>query len=224
MKNRIAINEPDIINNQKINTSINNGGTSIDLNENNPVSEILTAEGGENFVYYIEWLGLAKDPNLVVLSSKHHYYYDAEEMKDIKTIVTLKEFNQIKQIKSFLTSIFHLLPPKCNFIGCFIDNNKQNGFVLRNNSSDSHSKRNSEAIENSIVSRVPFLNMIFSMMNSKTNKYMSKTNVTLMLEDHGFKVLDMTELNGLTYFYAQRLLTADKKLNNQNRLSRFYLL
>ena len=209
MRNRIEIFEPDVINNQRINTLFELTDTSIGLVKNNSVFEILTAEGCENFVNYIEWLGLAKDPDLVVLSSLHHYYYDAEEMKNVKTVINLKELNQIKQIKNFLHSIFHILPQKSNFIGCFVDNKKQNGFVLRNNSSDYHSKRNSDAIENGIVSRIPFLNMIFSMMDSKTNKYMSGTSVTFLLEDHGFKVLDMTELNGLTYFCAQRLRTAD---------------
>jgi hypothetical protein len=47
--------------------------------------------------------------------------------------------------------------------------------------------------------------MLYSLMDSKTNKYMSGRIVTLLLEDHGFKVLDMTELNGLTYFCAQKV-------------------
>jgi len=209
MRNRIAINEPDVINNQRINTFINLGGTSIALAENNTVFEILTAEGCENFVSYIEWLGLAKDPDLVVLSSLHHYYYDAEEMKNVKTVINLKELNQIKQINSFLHSIFHILPQKSNFIGCFVDNKKINGYVLRNNSSSYYNKRSFDDIENGIVSRIPFLNMLYSFMDSRTNKYMSGTNVSLLLEDHGFKVMDMTELNGLTYFCAQRLRTAD---------------
>src|SRR5450759_1249456 len=209
MRNRIAINEPDVINNQRINTFLNPGGTSIDLIKNNPVFEILTAEGCENFVNYIEWLGLAKDPDLVVLSSQHHYYYDAEEMKNVKTVINLKELNQIKQINSFLHSIFHILPQKSNFIGCFVDNKKINGYVLRNNSSSYYNKRSFDDIENGIVSRIPFLNMLYSFMDSRTNKYLSKTNVTLLLEDSGLKVMDMTELNGLTYFCAQRLWTAD---------------
>ena len=43
-------------------------------------------------------------------------------------------------------------------------------------------------------------------MDSKTNKYLSRRDVTSLLSDRGFKVLDMTELNGLTYFCAQKLL------------------
>jgi hypothetical protein len=209
MRNRITTRETDIIINQKINRFAKPGRTSIDLNENNPVSEILMAEVCEDFVNYIEWLGLAKDPNLIVLSSLHYYYYDAEDMENVKTILNLKELNQIDQIKSFLDLIFHIIPYKSNFIGCFIDNKKQNGFALRNNSSGDHSKRNSEDIDNGILSRIPFFNMLFNMMDAKTNKYLSGRSVTLMLEDHGFKVLDMTELNGLTYFHSQKVRADD---------------
>lgn len=206
----IAINNLDIINNQRINTLINLRNTLTDLIKSNPVYEILNAEGCEDFANYIEWLGLHKDPNLIILSSWQHYYYDAEEMKNVKTVVNLKELNQIKQINSFIHSIFHILPQKSYFIGCFVDNKKINGYALKNNSSSYHTRRNFDALENGIVSRIPFLNMLYSMMDSKTNKYMSGRNVSLLLENHGFKVLDMTELNGLTYFCAQRHhITAD---------------
>jgi hypothetical protein len=43
------------------------------------------------------------------------------------------------------------------------------------------------------------------MIDSKTYKYMSEKGVSLLLRDHGFNVLDMTEYNGLTYFLAQKV-------------------
>jgi hypothetical protein len=204
MRNSIAIDKLENINTQSINTIVNLGSGSVDSVKNGSGLEILTAENCENFTSYIEILGIDKDPNVVVLSSLHHYYYDAEEMSNVNTMINLKELNQIKQIKDFLHSIFHILPPNCNFIGCFVDNKKQNGFVLSNGPSDFHYKRNSDAIENGIASSSPFLNMIYSMIDSKTNKYMSERSVTLLLEDNGFNVLNMTEINGLTYFLAQK--------------------
>jgi hypothetical protein len=204
MRNSIAVDKLENINNQRINSLVTLAGGSVDLVKNSSGLEILTTENCENFAGYIELLGLDKDPNIVVLSSLHHYFYDAEEMSNVKTMINLKELNQIKQIKDFLHSIFHILPPNCNFIGCFVDNKKQNGFVLSNGPSDFHYKRNSDAIENGIASSSPFLNMIYSMIDSKTNKYMSERSVTLLLEDNGFNVLNMTEINGLTYFLAQK--------------------
>jgi hypothetical protein len=130
-------------------------------------------------------------------------------MKNVKTVVNLKELNKFKEIKGFLHSIFHILPAKSNFIGCFIDNEKQNIFALRDSSSEHDLKRNSDDVENGIVSRIPFLNMIYSMMDSRTNRFLSRANVTLLLQNHGFKVINMTEINGLTYFRAQTLRTTE---------------
>jgi hypothetical protein len=209
MRSRIAIQEQEISNNERINLFLRSSNTRNDSSQNNLVSDILEVEGSENFNNYLEWLGLDKDPNKVVLSSMHHYFYDVEEMKDVKTVINLKELNYVKEIKSFLHSISNILPNKSNLIGCFIDNKKQNVFGFRNDFSGYHSANNSEAIENGIISRIPFLNLLYSLMDSKTNKFFSKLSITLLLEDYGFKVMDMTELNGLTFFCAQRLHPGD---------------
>ena len=180
-----------------------------ELSENTPVSEILSSEGCECFSDYIKELGLANDPNLVVLSSMHHYYYDADEMKNVKTVISMKLLNQEKEIKSFLHSIFTILPKSSNYIGCFIDNKKVNGFELRNNSSSSQSKSGSAYLENGIVSQIPFINMIYSFMDLKTNKFISANSISILLEDHGFKVLSMKELNGITYFHSRKMGSVD---------------
>jgi len=209
MRNSVTIDKIEATNNQMINSLLNLGETSTELGRNNAIFRTLTNEEGDNFVNYIEQLDLVKDPNMVVLSSLHHYYYDAEEMIGIKTVINLKELNQVKQLKDFLHSIFHILPAGCNLIGCFVNNKKQSGFVLNTSPSDSYYRRNSDAIENGIASSSPFLNMIYNLIDSKTNKYMSERSVSGLLREHGFKVLDMTELDGLTYFCAQSLRTAD---------------
>lgn len=209
MRNSITIDNLNLINSQSVNSLASLGAASTEISRNNSVLRMLATEDCENFVKYIELLGLDKDSNLLVLSSLHHYYYDAEEMTNIQAVINLKELNQIKQTKDFLHSIFRILPPDCNFIGCFVNNKKQNGFVLNTNPSDSYYKRNSNAIENGIVSSSPFLNMIYNMIDSKTNKYMSERSVTMLLMENGFKVLNMTELDGLTYFCAQSLRSAD---------------
>ena len=209
MRNSITIDNLNLINSQSVNSLASLGSAPSEIARNNSVLRILATEDCENFVKYVELLGLDKDSNLLVLSSLHHYYYDAEEMTNIQAVINLKELNQIKQTKDFLHSIFRILPPDCNFIGCFVNNKKQNGFVLNTNPSDSYYKRNSNAIENGIVSSSPFLNMIYNMIDSRTNKYMSERSVTMLLMENGFKVLNMTELDGLTYFCAQSLRSAD---------------
>jgi len=209
MRKKIEIYEPDVINNQKITPFIRPYNFQDNNSRNIRVIKTLKAEGCDDFVNYIEWLGLSKDPDMLVLSSMHHYFYDAEEMKKFKSVISLKELNQIQNVKTFLHSIFHILPKRSYFIGCFNDNKKHNGFHIRKSFSSDKNKTNSEAVENGIISRNPFMNMLYSLLDSRTNNFLSRASVSSLISDHGFKVLDMTELNGLTYFCAQNLRTSE---------------
>jgi hypothetical protein len=210
MVESISMDKVDSIKNQIISTLTNLSSAPLDLVRTNPVQKALSTEDCKNFIGYLEHLGLSAETNVVVLSSLHHYYYDAEEMTNVKTIINLKELNLIKELKDFLHSSFHILPPDCNFIGCFINNKKQDGFLLSTSPSDNYYKRNSDAIEKGIVSSSPFLNMIYNVIDSKTNKYLSERSVSLILGEHGFKIVDFTEIDGLTYFCAKSLRTAEE--------------
>jgi hypothetical protein len=205
MRSRIEIIERDVINNQR-NIRFNNPvDTSIDLTENKSVSEILVAEGCESFSDYIDWLGLGKDPNLIFLSSTQHYYYDEEDLKKVSAVVNLKQLNQIKNLDVLFQTIFKIIPQKSNFIGCFAEKSKHLEFPSKNSSTSKISDTNYDALENGIVSRFSFLNMIYNIMDSKTNRYMTRRDVYQLFETHGFKIMDLTELNGLTYFLAQKV-------------------
>jgi hypothetical protein len=209
MKGRLHTRETYLNNNQRISTTGKEDGAADDLIKINRLPEILASEGNESFRHYIEWLGLSRDPKLIVLSSIHHYYYDAEEMINVTTVVNLKVLNHLKDINSFLNSMFLILPARCYLIGCFVDNKKQNVFSLRKRSAGRGDVALSEAEKNGIVSRIPFLNTIFTILDAKANKYLSGKIVTQLLVNNGFEVMDMTELDGLTYFCAQNRRTAE---------------
>jgi hypothetical protein len=206
MINTREIKESELLNNKKVNTGFAHHIPTIDLTEKRPALELLTTEGGKSFFNYIDWLGLAKDPDLIVLSSMHHYYYDADDLKAIRTVVNLMPLNQIKHVKGLFHSIYHLIPHKCYFIGCFVDHKKHYGFIFKKNPLDEHS----EVADHRIVSRLPLLNILYRIIDSRTDNFLSGKNVTISLEDLGFKVLDMTEFNGITYFCAQKVLVAAK--------------
>jgi hypothetical protein len=178
---------------------------SADMTLVNDAVDKLRTEGGESFYNYVDSLGFSNDSNLIVLSSRHHYYYDSEEIDKAKTVVNLKELNRIKEIKSILQSHLHFLPKKCNFVGCFVNNKKNERFGLKENATSNEKVMNSDDIELGILSRFPFLNMLYSLMDSKTNNYLSEERVASMLGVHGFKVIDMKEVNGLTFFHSQKL-------------------
>jgi len=194
----------DIPNNHDLNDFIIRELNSTNPIKKNPVLEMFNSEGCEAFIDYIELLGLSQDKNIVVLSSIYHYYYDADEMKDVKTIINLKELNKVNDIKNFLHSIFHTLSPKSYFIGCFVDNENIDLYKLREKITPYQKMKILDAIENGILSRVPFLNRMYSILDLKTNTYMSRENVTSLMNTHGLKVINMTELYGLIYFCVQR--------------------
>jgi len=179
--------------------------SSVKLEVANEAIDKLITEGGEGFYNYVDSLGLSLDPNLIVLSSTHHYYYDAEEISRAKTIVNLKELNRIKEISGLLHSHLPFLPSHCNFVGCFVNNNKVERFALRKSLTPLEKINNSDNQELGIVSRFPFMNMLYSFMDSRTDTYMSEHSVTIMLGNYGFKVLNMTDVNGLTFFHSQKV-------------------
>ena len=51
---------------------------------------------------------------------------------------------------------------------------------------------------------IPFINRMYSFIDSRTNRYLTRRSVTNLLEECGLQVVGMTELNGLTYFYTQK--------------------
>jgi hypothetical protein len=47
------------------------------------------------------------------------------------------------------------------------------------------------------------LNRFRNFLDSKTDHYINRDEAFELLSLNGFKVINMTEINGLTYFYAQ---------------------
>jgi len=177
----------EIINYQPVSVMRGDKKVSMEDNQNNPIFENLLAEGGENFYHYINWLGLSKDLNLMILSSIHHYYYDFNDLKGVKTLINLKKLNEINHIDTFLSNIFRVLPQKASFVGCFKDNKIRGGISVP------------------FYQSFKFLNGLINMIDSKTDRFMTRKDVIKLLEAHDFRIIDMTEISNITYFCAESL-------------------
>lgn len=163
----------------------------------------LDIEVRQSLMDYLDRMGLIKESGLLVIPSMRHYFYDADDMKGIKTVITLRQLNHVREIKDFLRQITRLLPLNSNFIGCFIDNRTHDGFP----DSPSLPKQTSEraaAYENGIESRIPFINRMYSFIDARTNRYLTKKVVTNLLKESGLELVSMTELKGLTFFHTQK--------------------
>jgi len=180
-----VVNRDEIINYQSVKIGIGDKDISMADTHNNPVFDSLLAEGGENFYHYINWLGLSKDPNLMILSSIHHYYYDFNDLKGVRTLVNLKKLNQINHIETFLNNVFRVLPSKANFVGCFKDNKIRGGIAVP------------------FYQSFKYFNKLINILDSKTDRFMTRRDVIRLLESHDFGIVDMTEISNLTYFCAE---------------------
>jgi hypothetical protein len=147
----------------------------------------MIAEDGESFFHYLKDLGLSRENNLVVLSSKHHYFYDEVELKNVRTLINLRKLNLIKYLDEFLFTLVQVLPPDTKFLGCF---------------SDCNAKGNNSA---SLFHPIKLLKQKVNRLDFTGKKTMNKNKVSEILESYGFKIINMTEMNGLTYFCSQNV-------------------
>lgn len=166
----------------------------------------LTAGVRQDLIAYLDEKGLSNDTSMLVIPSTRHYFYDAEDMKGVKTMVNLKPLNYVKEIRDFLRKVSGLMPHDSNFVGCFTDNKLQNGFSDKYSNLPRDFSEKAEAYENGIESRIPFINRMYSFIDLKTNRYLTRRTVTTLLEECGLQIVEMTDLNGLTYFHTRKRL------------------
>ncbi len=181
MENNTAINNSGMTTEKSSMMYSGMGKNSSEISTSGNVMNNLIAEGGENFVNYISRLGFVNDQNVLVLSSNHHYYYDDSELQSVTTLINLKKLNLIKHLDNFMTTLCSVMSPKTDFIGCFSDKKNQK--------------------DESLYSK--FSKGLINFLDSKTDKSIDRKDVYRLLELQGHKIVDMTEINGLTYFKAQ---------------------
>ena len=181
MEDISVLRNPRIKTDKKIGTNLTRPLPSSDETKKNLAIGKLLNEDGENFIDYLNRLDLANDPNSLVLSSKQHYYYDYEELKGVTTLINMKRLNLIKHLGDFFHTVKTVLNPKANFIGCFSDRKTQ--------------------MATSLSSRI--YKRFINFLDSRFDIEIDKKDISRLLESHGFKIIDMTEINGLTYFRSQ---------------------
>jgi hypothetical protein len=203
MDNNASGYNSGIKNDQAINSSyrMNNANRARKLNI---LFEELTDEVREDLITYLNRMGLAGEAQILVIPSTRHYFYEAEDLRGIKTVINLKQLNYVREIREFLSKISEMLPNNSSFVGCFIDNKSQTGFSDKYSNLPKQLSEKAEAYENGIESRIPFINRMYSFIDAKTNRYLTKKTVSHLLEECSLQLVGMTELNGLTYFCTRK--------------------
>jgi len=203
MDNNAAGYNSGVINDQTINSTMRTNNTTRER-KLNILFEELTDEVREDLITYLNRMGLVGEAQILVIPSTRHYFYDAEDLRGIKMVINLKQLNYVREIREFLRNISEMLPQNSSFVGCFIDNKSQTGFSDKYSNLPKQLSEKAEAYENGIESRIPFINRMYSFIDSRTNRYLTKRTVSHLLEECSLQLTSMTELNGLTYFCTQK--------------------
>ncbi|MGI6338848.1 MAG: hypothetical protein ACOXZV_05645 [Bacteroidales bacterium] len=185
MENVSAINRPlDLLNNIAETAPVRQKASGV--SNLSPALANLIAKTGGNFYNYIKSNGFPEDSEFIVISPNQHYYYDESDMRSVKSLINLNKLNNIKHLDKFLHNLYKVMQPGSNFIGCFSDSKK----LSRNHKIYFY--------QPSVL-----LNRFRNFLDSKTDHYINRDEAFELLSLNGFKVINMTEINGLTYFYAQ---------------------
>lgn len=179
----------------------------------------LSDELPETFLNYLTSLDSASGSGLLVLPQKNHYFYDFEELKRVKTIVNLMRLNNVRELRDFIRKLSELLRYQANFVGCFVDNKTRNRFSGRYNNNSEKPSEKSDSYETGIESRIPFVNRIYSIIDARTDRYLTRRSVTELLKEFGFQVVIMTELNGVTYFHSKKVIPWVQQLPSEKQHS-----
>lgn len=148
----------------------------------------MTAEGREDFLLYLKNIGLLSEPNILVLSPGQHYYYDESDLRSLKILVNMKKLNLVRHLDRFLHNLYRILPPEASFIGCFSDSATERAYNVKHGYSSGK-----------------LLSSIRNLFGYITVQKMSGIKVSEILKTHGFKIIDMTEIKGVTFFWSRNV-------------------
>jgi hypothetical protein len=159
-----------------------------DLTEYNSFNQVynhLVPDEGQDFPDYLTRLGMLGESNLLVLSMRHHYYFEYNDLRDLKVLVILKKLDMIKHLESFLHIIFRILPSGAYFIGCF---NKNKSLIYK---------------ELNFNKTATFHNKVHDFLESIPHHHLNINNFAGFIESHGFNIVDLAEIKGQVYFTSQ---------------------
>lgn len=180
-----SVSENSAFNNNIVyNSTLNIEDLSYREADFNKANYSLTAEVGINLFRYLKNFNLNKDPDLLILPPNNHYYFDKRELRRVRTLINLKNLNLVKDLDNFLFTLNRILRANVNFVGYF----SYNKITF---SGDSLLTGLSTRLNN--------------LLDAKTDHNMNEKELSRYLGKYGFKVIDMHEMNGLTYFYSKTL-------------------
>lgn len=178
----------------------------------NPVFADIIEEAGQDVFDYLTRTGVTSKPNILFLSFTRHYLYDSEDLKNVGSIVNFKVVNRIANYRHYLLTMNRILSDDGLYAGCFFDYKTQRQSMMEG----SHSLLKQLFLFlyrflNRVIPRIPVLNKLQLLVNHGKVKCVTGNEFKELLITHGFEVIDMLEIEKLTYFVARKTGKTDPK-------------
>ena len=178
---------------------------------NSVFNEIIEEVGKEVFDY-LEKFKITRNQNILFLSYTRHYLYDSEQLKQVGTLLNFKPINRIPHLWYYFFTMNRILPMNGYFIGSYVDYQTQRERMINSKHSLlGHLFLYVYRFVNRVVPRIPVVKKLQLLFNSSKIKCMTRIEATALLEKSGFQMLDMTEIEGLTFFISQKIQSSDEK-------------
>ncbi len=168
------------------------------------IYKALCKDGSEDFYNYLDWLDLAGIRKTLILPKENNFFYSCEDLSGKELIVNLSCLNRVADIHVFLDSMYNHMDLNSYFTGCFRDINSVKEEIpdymkylkeVENQNTEGKTRQ-------SALSR--FSQKLSSIFSSSNGIPINKDLAKKLLKINGFTVLDMTELNGKTFFCVQK--------------------
>jgi hypothetical protein len=132
MENILLLPETETLTGKKIRSKMTGSFFQREQESVNSFVDFLISEGGETFYNYLNGMGHAYKPNMMLLSSRHNYYYDLSDLRGASSVINLKKLNRVPHLKSFLNTVSGAIVPGTWFAGCFSES-RTSGNAFKSN-------------------------------------------------------------------------------------------
>ena len=140
-----------------------------------------------DFFQYVNNSGLLKkDSDVLFLTTTKHFYYHKEELEKVDIIINTKKLNYISKLDDYIYMLYKMLSGNTIFYGCFLDNKTPLAMKGPNK-------------------YLKFLESIMSIVDTKTIRLLSKKNIEAIFKSYNFEIINMEDVNDVTYFYCKKV-------------------
>ena len=211
----IIITKPEILIKRVVRKDIKSNVLKV-----NPVFADIIEESGKEVFDYLERLGVTSKQKILFLSCTRHYLYDSEDLKGVGSIVNFRLTNSIGHVRHYLHTMHRILLEDGYYAGCFLDyKNQRQGMLTGYHSLLGHAFLFLYRFMNRVVPRIPLINKVQHVLNSGEIKCITSNELKELLKKNGFQVIDMVEIEKVTYFVARKI-----KKNSHKTVSMFDLV